>query len=106
MIHVIATLSVTPGRRDELLALFAELRPKVLAEDGCVEYGAAVDASTPFTSQGLQEPMREDVVMVVEKWENLAALQAHLTAPHMDEFRKQASDLLTGISLQVLDPAS
>jgi len=105
MIHVLATLSVAPGRRDDLLALFTKLSPAVLAEEGCIEYGTAVDVDTPYVRQGLQEPVRNDVVVVVEKWASIAALEAHLAAPHMEAFRTETSEIVTQLSLQVLDPA-
>ena len=101
MIHVIATLNTAPGKRDELIAAFNQLAPQVHAEQGCIEYGTAVDVATPI---GAQEPLRENVVMVVEKWESIAALEAHLAAPHMDEFRTSMSEVITGISLQILEP--
>ena len=43
MIHVLATIEVAAGKRDEVLTQFAWLTPQVRAEDGCLEYGAAVD---------------------------------------------------------------
>ena len=43
MIHVIATVEVTPGCREEFLAIFGDNVPNVLAEDGCLEYTPAVD---------------------------------------------------------------
>ena len=101
MIHVIAALTTAPGKRDQLIAAFKELAPKVHAEAGCIEYGTAVDVATPI---GAQETLRDDVLMVVEKWESVAALEAHLAAPHMDEFRTAMSDVITNISLQVLAP--
>ncbi len=103
MIHVIAALSTAPGRRNDLLALFAKLSPTVHAEEGCMEYGTAIDRATPFGE--MQEPIRDDVVVVIEKWESMEALQAHLAAPHMVEFRSKTSEIVTGLKLQVLQPA-
>lgn len=102
MIHVIATLTTVPGKRDQLIAAFKELAPKVHAEQGCIEYGAAVDVATPI---GAQQPLRDDVLMVVEKWESISALEAHLAAPHMEEFRASMGEVITDISLQILTPA-
>lgn len=101
MIHVIAALTTAPGKRDELIAAFRELIPQVHAERGCIEYGTAVDVATPIDAQG---PLREDVLMVVEKWESIAALEAHLAAPHMDRFFAAMADILTDIRVQVLEP--
>ncbi|MFH1569176.1 MAG: antibiotic biosynthesis monooxygenase [Gemmatimonadota bacterium] len=42
---------------------------------------------------------------MVEQWASLAALQAHLGAPHMATYRQRVKDLVKGVSLQVLEPA-
>ncbi|WP_442484338.1 putative quinol monooxygenase [Aeoliella sp. SH292] len=101
MIHVIATITTQPGKRDELIAAFKKLAPEVHAEDGCIEYGTAVDIATPIAAQ---VSLRDDVVTVVEKWESIPALEAHLAAPHMEAFRNSMGDVITGISIQVLEP--
>lgn len=102
MIHVIATISTAPGRRAEFLAAFRELVPQVKAEAGCIEYGPTVDVASGL---GPQPAVRDDVVTVVEKWQDLEALKRHLAAPHMSQFREQAKDLLAGLEIQVLAPA-
>lgn len=102
MIHVIATIRTVPGKRADLIAAFRELTPKVHAEQGCVEYGAAVDIATPIAAQ---EPPRDDVLVMVEKWDSVAALEAHLAAPHMEAFRAANGQLIEDISLQILQPA-
>ena len=75
MICVIATIDVAPGRREEMLAATRQIVPKVRAEKGCIEYGPMIDAPSGMPAQG---PIRPDVVTMVEKWESLAALEAHL----------------------------
>jgi quinol monooxygenase YgiN len=102
MLHVIATIEVEPGRRDEFLAHFRWVTPFVRAEVGCVEYGPTVDAVTPFAAQ---PPVRPDVVVVVEKWESLPHLQAHMTAPHMAEYRERVKGLVRKVTLHVTEPA-
>ena len=102
MICVIARIEVAPGRRDDFLARFREVVPKVLDESGCLEYGPMVDVPT---SIGAQEAPRDQVVTVVEKWESVEALEAHLIAPHMLEYRKSVKDLVVGTSLEILQPA-
>jgi len=101
MICVIATIEVPKGHRDDFLAVFRELVPKVLAEEGCVEYGPMVDLPTNIP---VQVPLRDNVVTVVEKWESLETLETHLMAPHMIEFRKATEQMRLGITLQVLRP--
>jgi quinol monooxygenase YgiN len=102
MIHVIATIELAPGRREAFLSEFRRLVPQVRAESGCLEYGATIDVQTGIAAQ---PPVREDVVTVVEKWETLEALQQHLVAPHMQEYRAKVKDMVRKIELRVLQPA-
>ncbi|RPH99454.1 MAG: antibiotic biosynthesis monooxygenase [Zetaproteobacteria bacterium] len=101
MIFVIATAEVKPGKRDAFLAEFRRNVPNVLAEKGCIEYGPTVDAKTDIKAQ---IPLRENVVTIVEKWESLEALQAHLGAPHMLAYRERVKDYVVGVTLQILEP--
>ena len=102
MVHVIATVEVVAGKREALLTEFRKLVPLVRAEAGCIEYGPTVDVATGIAAQ---IPLRDNVVTVVEKWENLSALQAHLQAPHMAEYRTRVKDLVSSVKLQVLQAA-
>jgi quinol monooxygenase YgiN len=102
MIHVIATIEIEAGRRAEFLAHFRELVPQVRAETGCVEYVPAVDTPTDIEAQ---HPLRDDVVMVIEKWRDRQALRAHLAAPHMAEYRDKVKDLVSRVTIHVLEPA-
>lgn len=102
MIHVIATIQVAPGTRDAFLEQFRAVMPHVLAEDGCIEYGPAVDVPTPLA---IQEAVRDDVVVVVEKWDSVDALVAHTRTPHMADYRTRVKDYVTSVALQVLRPA-
>jgi quinol monooxygenase YgiN len=101
MIHVIATVELKPGMRQAFLAEFHRNMPNVRAEVGCIEYGPAVDLPTEIK---VQIPLRETVVTVVEKWENLEALYAHLKAPHMATYRERVKEMVVGTTLQVLQP--
>jgi quinol monooxygenase YgiN len=102
MIYVIATIEVLEGRRDEFLKEFHRIVPLVRQERGCLEYGPAIDVPTGIAAQG---PIREHTVTVIEKWNCLDALQAHLAAPHMTEYRERVRDLVVAVDLQVLTPA-
>jgi len=102
MIHVLATIQIDPQRREEFLAGFRELTPQVHAESGCLEYGVAVDEPTGLDAQRL---IGDAAVVVVEKWESVAALQAHLAAPHMDAWREKSASMVRGVEIQVLKPA-
>ena len=102
MLHVLATIEVAEGKRAAFLAEFHKLVPLVRAEDGCIEYGAVIDVPTAVP---VQSPVRDDVVTVVEKWATLDALNAHLAAPHMGEYRQRVAGLVRKVTLQILQPA-
>lgn len=102
MIHVIAMLEAAPGKRDEFLAIFHALLPKVHAEPGCIEYILTVDVPTSISTQKL---VGENVVTVVEKWESVAALETHSVAPHVLEFREKVKDIVVDTKLLILEPA-
>lgn len=102
MIHVIATIELHPGKRAAFLQEFHQVMPHVHSETGCFEYGPTIDLQTSIPAQG---SAREDVVTVVEKWADLPALEAHLQAPHMLEYRTKVKDYVKGVKLHVLQPA-
>jgi quinol monooxygenase YgiN len=85
-----------------MLAKFHDLMPKVHAEEGCIEYGPTIDVETEFPPQ---QRVGDDAVVVVEKWESVEALEAHLMAPHMLEYREAVKDIVSDVSLLVLQPA-
>lgn len=103
MIHVIATINLNPGTRDAFLEIFHDLVPKVLEEKGCITYGPTIDVDANLGD--VQEGPRDNTVTVVEAWETVEDLQAHLVAPHMDEYREQVKDMVIDLKVQVLAPA-
>ncbi len=102
MIHVIATIELNSGKREAFLAEFHRLMPLVRAENGCIEYGPAVDVPAGLP---LQDAVRPDAVVVIEKWADLPALHAHLQAPHMLDYRGRVKDFVRAVRLQILQPA-
>ena len=81
---------------------FRALVPQVLAEAGCIEYGTAVDLANAIENQPAERP---DMVTVIEKWQDPAALRAHLAAPHMRQFRENVKDFVADVEIRVLGPA-
>ena len=102
MIIVLATIELHVGKRPDFLAEFRKIVSKVRAESGCIEYFPATDVSSGLPVQG---PPRDDIVVVIEKWESIAALEAHLIAPHMMEYRPKVKDFVKKVGLQILSPA-
>jgi quinol monooxygenase YgiN len=102
MIHVLAVVTARPGQRAAVLAAFRANVPNVLAEAGCIEYGAAIDAENALPFQTRYGP---DTFVVVEKWESMAALEAHAAAPHMKAYGAQTKDLIASRVIHILSPA-
>ena len=99
MIHVIATVQCRPGCREDFLKEFDQIVPEVLAEDGCLEYGPTVDLATDVDNQHCDEHR----VTIIEKWESLDHLKAHLVAPHMLVYRPKVADYVEGAQLRILE---
>jgi quinol monooxygenase YgiN len=102
MIHVLAVITAKPGMRDAILAAFRANVPNVLAEQGCIEYGAAVDAKNALPFQTAYGP---DAFVVVEKWESMDALKAHAAAPHMAAYGAKTKEMIASRVIHILDPA-
>ena len=101
MIHVIAILTTQPGKRDTVLKEFRANVPNVKAEQGCIEYGAAVDADP---GPSFQKKVGADTLIVIEKWESVEALKAHAVAPHQVAFGAKVKDMLASRVIHVLSP--
>ncbi len=76
MIQINGTLKLAPETlskgREAIVAMVRASR----AEDGCIEYGFAQDLTDP------------DVLYLVERWRDRAALDAHSASPHMAQFKR------------------
>ena len=101
MIHVIAVVTAKPGKREEVLRHWRQIVPAVRAEQGCIEYGAAIDADPALPVQTKYGP---DAFVVVEKWESMDALSAHAVAPHMKAYGAKTKDLLASRVIHILSP--
>ncbi len=102
MIHVLAIITAKPGMREQVLAAFRANMPAVHAEQGCIEYGPAIDAEG---MGAIQTPVGPDSFVVIEKWESIEALKAHGAAPHMKEYAAKTKEMLASRVIHVLTPA-
>jgi quinol monooxygenase YgiN len=101
MIHVLAVITAKPGMRDTILTHFRANVPAVLAEAGCIEYGAAVDAdpALPF-----QTKYGADTFVVIEKWASMDALKAHAAAPHMAAYAAKTKEHIASRLIHIMQP--
>ena len=102
MIHVLAIITAHPGQRDALLAEFRANMPNVHAEQGCIEYGPAIDAEGfgKFSA-----PFGADTFVVIEKWATADALRAHAAAPHMAAYAARTKAMIANRVIHVLTGA-
>lgn len=100
MLTVIAEIRTRPGphHREAVLNAFKKLVPVVLKEDGCHGYAPMVDhhANVDF-----QNPAPDSVV-VIEKWESVESLKAHLATPHMVAFGEQVKNDVLDMQIKIL----
>lgn len=100
-VHVIAVITTKPGKRGDVLAMFKANVPAVLAEDGCIEYGATIDC----VEAGFAAKYGDDTFVVVEKWASLDALKAHAASAHMKAYGAKTKDLLADRVVHVMSDA-
>ena len=76
--------------------------PAVRAGNGCIEYGAALDAANapPF-----QTPWGPDTFAVIEQRESMDALKAHAAAPHMAAYGTKTKEFIAARVMHILEPA-
>ena len=101
MIHVLAMITTKPGQRAAVLKEFHANIPNVRAEQGCIEYGPAIDAEG---AGAIQTTLGPDSFVVIEKWESLDALRAHGVAPHMKDYAARTKEMVANRVIHVLSP--
>lgn len=89
MILMIYRVTIAPGKREDYLREFGKICDAVRMQKGCIEYEIYVDV----TDSSFGNLRREDVAVVVEKWETLESLKEHSISGVMDEFRQRVKDL-------------
>jgi quinol monooxygenase YgiN len=98
MIHVLAIITAKPGMREAILTEFRANMPAVHAENGCIEYGPAIDTASSPAKFG------DDTFVVIEKWESPEALKAHAASPHMAAYAAKTRDRIANRVIHVLSP--
>jgi quinol monooxygenase YgiN len=98
MIHVLAIITAKPGMREAILTEFRANMPAVHAENGCIEYGPAIDTESSPAKFG------DDTFVVIEKWESPEALKAHAASPHMAAYAAKTRDRIANRVIHVLSP--
>lgn len=101
MIHVLAFIEVKEAHLDEFIRIFKANVPNVLREDGCIDYAPTVDIACGIPRQALAPT----VVTIIEKWDSLDALRAHMKTPHMISYGEAVKDMVETVELRILQAA-
>lgn len=101
MLTIIAEIKIKPGieHLERVVNSFQKITPTVLAEEGCFGYELLVnhDAQVPY-----QAPLENTIVML-EKWQSIKHLDAHLATVHMREHHSKVKDDVIGVEIRILE---
>ena len=98
MISVIASVRIKADRLPQFIEIFKANVHKVREEKGCVEYFPTIDIDSGLPVQKLDK----NVVTIIEKWQRVETLRAHLKTPHMLAYRDMVKDMVDDLSIKVL----
>lgn len=82
MIVVTATITAKPGERDNIISKSRDLIESTRLESGCISYN--LYASTED----------DDVLMMLEQWENPEVLETHMQTEHFKAFGAAIGDIM------------
>ncbi|ENV04166.1 MULTISPECIES: putative quinol monooxygenase [Acinetobacter] len=101
MLTIIAEIRTKSAgqHRQNVLDAFQKIIPTVLAEDGCHGYEPLIDHKSNASFQ-THEP---DTIVMLEKWESVAYLEAHLTTPHMQAHHEAVKDDVIDVKIKILE---
>lgn len=101
MLTIIAEILIKSAgqHRQNVLDAFQKIIPTVLAEDGCHGYEPLVDHKSNASFQ-THEP---NMIVMLEKWESVAHLEAHLATPHMQAHHEAVKDDIIDVKIKILE---
>lgn len=100
MLTIIADIQLRPGtqHRENVLNAFRKITPVVLQEDGCYGYELLVDHESNVNYQ-TKSP---DSITMLEHWESIEHLNAHLQTPHMKAYQQQVKDNVLNVKIRIM----
>ena len=100
MLVVIADIQIRSGvqHRENVLNAFRKITPVVLQEDGCYGYELLVD----YESNVDYQTKSPDSITMLEHWESIEHLNAHLQTPHMKAYQQQVKDDVLDVKIRIM----
>ncbi|NNG75505.1 antibiotic biosynthesis monooxygenase [Acinetobacter sp. ANC 4277] len=100
MLIVIADIQLRSGaqHRENVLNAFRKITPVVLQEDRCYGYELLVDHESNMNYQ----TKLPDSITMLEHWESIEHLNAHLQTPHMQAYKQHVKDDVLDVKIQIM----
>lgn len=100
MLTIIAEIQTHAGaeHRQAVLDAFQKIIPTVLAEDGCHSYAPLID-HLPAIAMQTQD---ENSIVMLEKWQSTAHLEAHMQTAHMQQHFEAIKDHVEDVKIRIL----
>lgn len=90
-LSIIATIVAHPEHRETVRQALTAMLAPTRAEIGCQQYDLHIDQADP------------NRMVMIERWTDAAALDAHVATPHMAQLKAIIGDKTSGIDIQRLD---
>ena len=101
MLTIIAEIQTHAGaeHRQAVLDAFQKIIPTVLAEDGSHGYAPLID-HMPAIAMQTQD---ENSIVMLEKWQSTAHLEAHMQTAHMQQYFEATKDHVADVKIRILN---
>ncbi|MEZ5850516.1 MAG: putative quinol monooxygenase [Hyphomicrobiaceae bacterium] len=93
MIYVVATMTIKPEKREEVLAAARIVVAETQKETGCQSYDMHVSVTDP------------NKLVFVERWDDRACLTSHMGMPHFKTWRAVANEAIVARKVEIIAPA-
>ncbi|MBJ8451945.1 antibiotic biosynthesis monooxygenase [Acinetobacter bereziniae] len=101
MLTIIAEIYAHPNgvHKQQIIQAFRKITPTVLLEQGCHGYQLLVDANVDVNYQ----TQDADLIIMLEKWESIEHLNAHLQTKHMQAYQLEVKDHVAEVKIRILE---
>lgn len=101
MLIVIAEIQTHSGAQhhENVINAFKKITPTVLLEDGCYGYELLLDHQADVDFQ-TKVP---DSIIMLEHWQSIDHLNAHLQTAHMQAYQQQVKDDVLSVKIRIME---
>ena len=101
MLTIVAEIRAYPNglHKDKIIQAFKKITPTVLQEQGCYGYQLLVDAHVDVSYQSKDS----DLIVMLEKWESIEHLNAHLQTAHMQAYQLEVKEHVADVKIRILE---